>query len=80
MIQTRLTFYSWGRLFSLHKKGNGVQRLGHSLSSTTGWRKDAQVTMWIWGVMVEGGGNSSLYNVMKDKILKSMFVKCVQKH
>lgn len=63
MIQTRIMFYSWGRFFSLHKKGNSfVQRLGHSWSSTSGWRKGAQVTMWIWGgATVEGGGgNSSL--------------------
>lgn len=61
MIQTRFMFYSWDRFFPLHKKGNSlVQHWGHSLSSTTGCRKDAQVTMGIWGAMVEGGGNSSL--------------------
>lgn len=80
MIRTRLMFYSWDRFFPLHKKGNSfVQCLGHSLSSTTEWRKDDQVTMGIWEVMVEGG-HRFLQNVNKDKILKSIFVKCVQKH
>lgn len=60
MIQTSLTLYSWGRFFPLHKKEIALSNICvFPKALPTGWRKNAQLTMVIWGAMAEGGRCSS---------------------